>query len=142
MRVLIADDNAPVRSALRRLLNEEKDLSVAGEATNLAELMRLVRRLQPDLILLDWELSGLPGSTKFNFQIHSPVTKADKRRNVILASLRLYASQPRILVLSSYPEAETSSLQAGADAFVFKGEPPSHLLKAIHILSETKPDPD
>lgn len=133
MRVLIADDTAPVRSAIRRLLNEEPGFEIVGEACNLGELVRQVRGLQPDLILLDWELSGLPGSTKLLHEPHPALalSKMDKRRNVILASLRGYPPNPRIIVLSSRPEAEALALAAGADAFVFKGEPPDALLMAI-----------
>lgn len=131
MRILIADDTAPVRSAIRRLLNEEPGLEIVGEASNMGELIRQVRSLLPDLILLDWELSGLPGSTKLLTET-TPLTKMDKRRNVILASLRSYPSCPRIIVLSSRPEAEAAAIAAGADTFVFKGGPPGSLMQAIH----------
>ncbi len=135
MRILIADDTLPVRSAIRRLLNEESDLQVVGEAANLGELVRLAHVLQPDLILLDWELSGLPGSTKALSQPGSAAEKCDKRRNVIIVSFHRYQSHPQIIVLSGHPEVERSSLAAGADFFVFKGGPPEQLLHAIRGLA-------
>jgi len=134
MRILIADDSAPVRSAIRRLLNEEPGFEIVGEACNLGELVRQVRSLLPELILLDWELSGLPGSTKLPLEPLPPLNKMDKRRNVILASLRSYPSDPRIIVLSSRPEAEAPALAAGADAFVYKGGPPDSLLRSIKLV--------
>ncbi len=134
MRVLVADDTPAVRSAIRRLLNEEKDMQIVGEAANLGELVHLVNSSQPDLILLDWELSGFPGSTKTRPQPAGPFTSFEKRRNVIIASLRKCVSQPLIVVLSGHPEAEKNSLAAGADAFVFKGDPPEQLVRTIRTL--------
>lgn len=136
MRVLIADDAAPVRSAIRRLLKEEADMQVVGEATTLGELMRKVRALKPELILLDWELSGLPGSAKLHPTTPNPLTRAEKRRNVILAGLCQFPPYPRLLVLSSYPEARRWSEDAGADAFVLKGDPPEKLREAVRLLKE------
>ncbi len=136
MRILIADDVSAVRSAIRRLLNEEKDLSIAGEAANLGELMRLVRTSRPDVILLDWELSGLPGSTKPQPDATLPQIQAGKRRNVILFSLRQFPPNPRIVVMSSQPEAEAVSLSAGADGFVLKGGPPGRLIEVIQAVCE------
>ncbi len=135
MRVLVADDTPAVRSAIRRLLHEEKDVQIVGEATNLGELVHLVNSSQPDLILLDWELSGFPGSAKTRSLPTTSLTSYEKRRNVILASLRKCASQPLIVVLSGHLEAEKKSLAAGADAFVFKGDPPEQLLLTIHTLA-------
>lgn len=140
MRILIADDTAPVRSAVRRLLKEEADLQIVGEAVNLGELMRLTRTLQPDLILLDWELSGLPGSTQTHAANTPLLNAAAKRRNVILAGLRHFQSHPRIIVLSSRPEAELTSHSAGADAFILKGDPPEVLLTILRSLCASDAD--
>jgi DNA-binding NarL/FixJ family response regulator len=135
MRILVADDTPAVRSAIRRLLHEEKNVQIVGEAANLGELVHLVNVSRPDLILLDWELSGFPGSAKTHPQPTGPLTNFEKRRNVILTSLRKCASQPLIVVLSGHPEAEKKSLAAGADAFVFKGDPPEQLLRTIYALA-------
>ena len=64
MRVLLADDQPQVRSALRLLLEEEPGLSVVDEVVSAGELLSRVEVTCPDLILLDWELPGLrPGET-------------------------------------------------------------------------------
>ena len=59
MRVLLADDQSKVRSALRLLLEQEPGMSVVGEAVEDEDLLAQVEATQPDLVLLDWELPGL-----------------------------------------------------------------------------------
>ncbi len=58
MRILLADDQSNIRSALRLLLEQEDNLTVADEVSNSKELIATVARRCPDLILLDWELPG------------------------------------------------------------------------------------
>lgn len=134
MRVLIADDQAVVRSAIRRLLKEERDITDIIEATNLGELFGISYRGQPDLILLDWELSGLP-SAAMSLPMDNPQRRrSEQRRNVVLLDLHKLKSHPAILVLSSAPEVRGISLAGGADAFALKGGPPEELLRALHSL--------
>lgn len=58
-RVLIADSNAQFRSALRRLVERDGDIEVAGEATSLPEALAACERLSPDIALVDLGLPGL-----------------------------------------------------------------------------------
>lgn len=128
---MIADDQAWVRSALRSLLKEEKGIIIVGEASNLGELFSVSYREQPDLVLLDWELSGFP-SLAASLSIDNPNRRrSEQRRNVVLLDLHKLNSHPVVIVLSSHPEARQSSLAGGADAFVLKGGPPEELLKAL-----------
>jgi DNA-binding NarL/FixJ family response regulator len=60
MRVLLADDQLNVRSALRLLLEQETDFQVVGETADATGLLLAVAEKAPDLVLLDWELPGLP----------------------------------------------------------------------------------
>jgi DNA-binding NarL/FixJ family response regulator len=112
MRVLLADDQTKVRSALRLLLEQEPGLSVVGEAAEAEDLLAQVEVTQPDLVLLDWELPGL---------------RTDDR----LSALRALCPQLKVIALSGQPEARRAALSAGADAFVSKGEPPERLLAAL-----------
>ena len=112
MRVLLADDQTKVRSALRLLLEQEPGLSVVGEAAEAEDLLAQVAATQPDLVLLDWELPGL---------------RTDDRLSV----LRALCPQLKVIALSGQPEARRAALSAGADAFVSKGEPPERLLAAV-----------
>ena len=112
MRVLLADDQTKVRSALRLLLEQQPGLSVVGEAAEAEDLLAQVEATQPDLVLLDWELPGL---------------RTDDR----LSALRTLCPQLKVIALSGQPEARRAALAAGADAFVSKGDPPERLLAAV-----------
>ena len=60
MRILIADDQADVRSALGLLLMQEPDLEVVAEATDAVGVLLAAENHAPTLVLLDWELPGVP----------------------------------------------------------------------------------
>ncbi len=115
MRVLLADDNANVRWALRTALKEERGLSVIGEAATSQDLLSQTEALQPDLILLEWELPGQAGE-------------------ILIRGLRSLAVGSRVIVLSSQPGARRAVLTAGADAFVSKADTPEQLLAALREL--------
>ena len=112
MRILLADDEMNVRSALRLLLEQESGVSVVGEATSYPELFKQVRDINPDLVLLDWELPG-------------------EHTGEALADFNKANPGVRVVVLSSQPEARKKALSAGATAFVSKEEPPERLLTII-----------
>jgi len=113
VRILLADDQVQVRSALRLLLEQYPDLSVIGEAGEATGLISQVQMGCTDLVLLDWELPGLPMGD-------------------LLARLRQLCPDLMVIALSGRGEAHRSALAVGADAFVSKGEPPEQLLSAVH----------
>mgnify|MGYP005844638707 FL=1 len=115
MKVLLADDESSVRSALRLLLNEDQDLEIVAEAFDARSLLLQTKLTQPDLVLLDWELPGF-------------------RNPDLLLSLSFLFPSAKVVVLSGRPEAGTEALAAGADAFVSKSEPPESLLRAVNSL--------
>jgi DNA-binding NarL/FixJ family response regulator len=117
MRILLADDQAQVLSALRLLLEQESAIIVVGETGKAQDLLSQAELSQPDLVLLDWEL---PGSLA-----------AD-----LLSALRACCVQVKIVALSVRPEARREALAAGIDAFVSKGDPPEYLLTAVHTFGE------
>jgi DNA-binding NarL/FixJ family response regulator len=112
MRILLADEEYNVRYGLRVLLEEQTRSQIVGEAADAGELMALVEAAYPDLLLMSW---GLPGRQS-----------AD-----LLAALRRACEDLHVIVLSGRPEARQAVLDAGADAFVSKVEPPERLLAAI-----------
>lgn len=61
MKILIADDHAIVREGLKRLLDEEKDMEVVGEAADGGEALEKVRVLRPDIAVLDITMPRLTG---------------------------------------------------------------------------------
>jgi DNA-binding NarL/FixJ family response regulator len=112
MRILLADQEANVRFALRTLLERQSGMEVVGEAVNAEAMLRQVKATCPDLVLLDWSLPGIT---------------ADQ----LLPTLRNAHPGLAVIALSGQPEARRAALAAGADAFVGKTDPPEQLLAAI-----------
>jgi DNA-binding NarL/FixJ family response regulator len=115
IRILIADQQSAVRSAMRLLLEQGLELDVVGEAADSKELLAQLESLRPDVLLLDWDLPGQSTASLFD-------------------SFGELGRQPRVIVLGVKPELMQSALAAGADAFVSKGDPPKRLLTAIQAL--------
>ena len=116
MRVLIADDQAKVRSALRLLLEHQPDVEILGEAVDTTGLLDWVKAVCPDVVLLDWELPGLPIAA-------------------LLPLLCRSCPALQVIALSSRPQVRQEALDAGADAFVSKGDPPERLLTAVERVT-------
>src|SRR5258708_20686520 len=71
IRVLLADDHAIFRDGLRKLLDSDEDITIVGEAQNGAEGIKLLAKLNPDILLLDLRMpdkDGLPGLDEVNFE--------------------------------------------------------------------------
>lgn len=117
MRVVVADSDLRVRSALRILLRQEPKLTLVGESSDLPGLVAQVRELKPDLVLLDWELPGQPAAA------------------LLLAQTTL-EYKPKVIVFSARPDSKKVALAAGADAFVSKGDPPEALLSVFRRLTQ------
>jgi DNA-binding NarL/FixJ family response regulator len=126
--------------AISTVLREEiADLTVA-EAKNLGELFATSFHQQPQLVLLDWELSGLPSAVAMSLSPENPKRrKGELRRNVVLFSLHNLTSHPAVIVLSSHPEARDVAMLVGADAFVLKGGQPEDLLHTLRTVMKSKP---
>lgn len=112
MRILLADDQSKVRSALRLVLEQQPDVSILGEAVDATGLLDWVKAACPDVVLLDWELPGL-------------------EMDSLLPTLRELCPRLAVIALSGRPEARQAALDAGIDAFVSKGDPPELLLNAM-----------
>ena len=93
MRILLADEQTRVRSALEILLCQEPGVSIVGEAGEGKELWAQVRAIQPDLLLLDW---GLPDLAAIGS----------------LPALQRACPKLSVIVLSSRPEARLEALAA------------------------------
>ena len=113
MRILLADDQPKVRSALRLVLEQQPGIHVLGEAVDATGLLDWVKAACPDLVLLDWALPGLG---------------VDR----LLPTLRELCPHLAVIALSGRPEARRAALEAGVDAFVSKGDPPERLLAAVN----------
>ena len=120
IRVLLADDQALLRSAFRVLVDSEPDMEVVGEASDGAEAVRLAREERADVVLMDTRMPGTDG----------------------LAATRLISADPglaqvRVVMLTTFEVDEyvVQSLRAGASGFLGKGSEPEELLNAIRIAA-------
>jgi len=101
--VLLVDDHALVRRGFRRILEDEPDITVAGEASDGVEAVRLAQELRPQVIVMDCALPGMNG--------------LDATRKILEES-----PSARVLMLSMHPE-ETwvhQALAAGARGYILK----------------------
>lgn len=115
MRVLIVDDMAAVREALRMLLSEEPGVTVVGEATDGEDALRQVAALRPDLVLMDLEMPRYGGL-------------------LAIRELCLHPRPPRIVAMSVYGTDEAArarALAAGATLVVEKGATLTEVVAAL-----------
>jgi two-component system LytT family response regulator len=104
MRVLIADDEAPARAKLRRLLSQESDVEIAGEASTGREAVAAIKRIAPDLVFLDIQMPGLDG-----FAVLDAIA-AD--------------SAPQIVFVTAYDDHALRAFDVGAVDYLLKPYPP------------------
>ncbi|MDH6138260.1 MULTISPECIES: response regulator [Kitasatospora] len=116
IRVLLADDQAMIRSGLRLILEDQDDITVVGEAADGAEAVELARRLRPDVCLVDIRMPRLDGIE---------VTRALAGPGV--------ADPLRVVVVTTFDldEYVHGALHAGAVGFVLKGAAPALLIEAV-----------
>ncbi|MEU6462045.1 response regulator transcription factor [Streptomyces sp. NPDC046976] len=120
IRVLLADDQALLRSAFRVLVDSEPDMEVVGEASDGAQAVLLAKERHPDVVLMDIRMPGTDG----------------------LAATRLISedaelAQVRVVILTTFEVDDyvVQSLRAGASGFLGKGSEPEELLSAIRIAA-------
>jgi DNA-binding NarL/FixJ family response regulator len=118
VKILIADDHPLFRQGLRRLLETVADFAVAGEVERGDEVVAAVKRLSPDVVLLDVELPGASGIGA-------------------LEAIRRELPDVRVLMLSGFsdPLRVRSALRAGAEGYVLKNAPPPEILAAIRKVA-------
>ncbi|MER7932042.1 response regulator transcription factor [Streptomyces sp. NPDC048409] len=119
IRVVVADDQALVRTGFRMIIDARDDLEVVGEAADGDEAVRLVRRTHPDVVLMDVRMPVLDG---------------------IEATRRIVADggAARVLVLTTWDVDEhvPAALRAGASGFLLKDIRPAELVDAIRRTAE------
>ena len=118
LRILLADDQERVRYGLRALLRQQPGWKVIGEAESAKDLLVLASVLDPDLVLLDWNLP-------------------DMEPDAVLFFLREICQTFLVIVISGQLEVKNEALEAGASAFISKVDPPNQLLKTIRAVMNT-----
>jgi len=118
IRVVLADDQRLVRGALAALLALEPDIEIVGETGRGDEVVDLVRRTAPDVVLLDIEMPGLDGLAA-------------------AAALASKAPGTRVLVLTTFgrPGYLRRAMEAGVLGFMVKDAPPEQLADAVRRVA-------
>lgn len=118
IELLVVDDHTIFRAGIRRLLSDELDIQVTGEAANSAEALAAVRSHHFDVVLMDIQLGA---------------------RNGLETLAMLRAEKPRlpVIMLTMYAEAQYSrrAVRAGANAYLSKDVTPEELLRAIRRVA-------
>jgi two-component system invasion response regulator UvrY len=118
VKLLIADDHPIVRQGLKQIVSSERDMTVAGEASNSAEVLELVRTGDFDVVLLDVSMPRRGGLD-------------------VLKDLKHAHPKLPVLILSIHAEDElvVRALRAGASGYVTKDSSPTELVVAIRKIA-------
>jgi len=116
--VLLVDDHALVRRGFRRMLEDEEDIVVKGEASDGEEAVRLAHQLQPQVIVMDCALPGISG---------------------LVATRQILEHNPKaaVLMLSMHSEDTwvRQALEAGARGYMLKNAVDLELVTAIRRVA-------
>jgi len=117
--VLLVDDEPLIRSGLRAIINAEPDLTVLGEADDGAAVTPLVRRLRPDVVLMD---------------VRMPIVDGIEATRRLLNNVD---DPPRILVLTTFENDDYvfDALRTGASGFLLKRARPDEVVRAIRLVA-------
>ena len=120
--VLIVDDHPVVRHGIAQIIRNETDLEVCGEAENAGSALEAMRRLQPDLAVLDISLQGTNGIE-------------------LIKLMRAERPKLLILMLSMHDESlyALRAMRAGADGYVMKHEAMANVVQAVHEVFNGRP---
>jgi DNA-binding NarL/FixJ family response regulator len=119
IRVLVADDQELVRAGFIMILRSQDDIDVVGEAHNGSDAVEGVRRLRPDVVLMDIRMPIMDGLEA------TEILKSEGETDV------------RVLILTTFDADEYvyRALQAGASGFVLKDIPPRELIAAVRVVA-------
>jgi DNA-binding NarL/FixJ family response regulator len=116
-RLVLADDHAPFRQVLKLILSEKPGMEVIGEAEDGLQLLSLLDRLSPNMVILDISMPGLNG---------------------IQATRWIRKSYPdiKVLILTLHREQDflLQALSAGAQGYLIKQEVITELFSAIEVI--------
>jgi DNA-binding NarL/FixJ family response regulator len=121
IRVVVADDQALVRSGFGMLLAGEADIEVVGEAANGAEAVALVASARPDVVLMD---------------VRMPVMDGLEATRRISGDASLAGTRVIILTTFDLDEYVHEALRAGASGFLLKDTLPIDLLNAVRVVAD------
>ena len=119
IRIVLADDHAVVRSALRMLLDAEPGMEVVAEAGDVEDAIRYVRGHRPQVLILDRNLPGRP-----SLDALPDIAEASPETRIV------------VLTMQSEPAFAREAMQAGVYGYILKEAADSELVKAVNLASE------
>jgi len=121
-RIVIVDDHPLFRKGLQEMIHSDGTFAVCGEAGNAAEAMDVIRKLNPDLAIVDLSLPGANGIE-------------------LIKNIRAEFPKLPVLVLSMHDESlyALRALRAGADGYVMKHEAMANVIQAIREVFDGRP---
>jgi DNA-binding NarL/FixJ family response regulator len=117
--VLVVDDQALIRAAVKDLLKYDPGISVIGEAADGAQAIEAASSLQPDVVIMDIRMPLVDGIAATAAICSDPVL-----------------ATTRVLILTTFEEDEylVAGLRAGASGFIGKGAEPDEIVRAVHSV--------
>jgi DNA-binding NarL/FixJ family response regulator len=120
IRVVLADDQALVRSGLRALLANSDDLEVVGEAVDGRDAVAVVTRTRPDVVLMDVRMPGVDGIAATR-----KITTDSRLSGVAIIMLTTFDDDDQIF----------AAIRAGASGYLLKDAEPDDLREAIRVVA-------
>lgn len=123
IRLVVADDQSLIRGAFVALLGLESDLEVVGQASSVEEVLDVVRREQPDVVVMDVQMPGSAG-------VADGIDAS--------AAIRRFAPHTRVIVVTTFgrPGYLRRALEAGVLGFMVKDAPAEHLIEGVRRVAQ------
>lgn len=119
IRIVLADDHAVVRSALRMLLDAEPGLEVVAEAGNVDDAIRYVRGHRPQVLILDLNMPG-----RGSLEALPDISEASPETRIV------------VLTMQSEPAFAREAMQAGVLGYILKEAADAELVKAVRLAAQ------
>jgi two-component system, NarL family, response regulator NreC len=118
IRIVLVDDHALVRQGFRRILEDDPDLQVAGEAGNGLDAVALVKKTDPDVVVMDMAMPEMNG-------LHATMEMVKQRPEI------------KVLILSMYSDEQyvRNALDAGAKGYILKNAIETDLVRAVKAVA-------
>ncbi len=117
MRIVLATGDTDLQLAIQLMLSEEPGINIIGSASDSGGFIALIKSTNPDLALVDWNLPG---------------------RNIegLVREVKSFESETKLtLIVLGKRSTKEAAVEAGADDYVVKGDPPDMLLETFRQLN-------
>lgn len=119
IKILIVDDHFLIREGFKNIISNEVDMTIAGEAENAAEALKLIRETEFDVLALD-------------------ISMPDRTGLDLMKDIQKLKPESKILILSMHPEDRFAlrAIKSGAHGYITKESAPQEMVKAIRKVME------